>query len=161
MAKHRPGRLAETLKEEISALIRLEMKDPRLGFVSITRVDVSGDLAHAKVHVSVLGKEDERKATLEVLNGAAGFVRTEIGKRIRLRHVPEIVFSYDSSIEHGANIARLLKDVGVSGSSEGGSEINSESSSESSPESSTERSPESNQDNYPESSPDSKDDSHE
>lgn len=114
MAKHRPNRLAETLKEDISELIRLELKDPRLGFVTITKVEVAGDLAHAKVYVSVLGTEEERKKSLEVLNGAAGFVRSEIGKRIRLRHVPEIVFVYDSSIEHGAHIAKLLKDVGVS-----------------------------------------------
>ena len=115
MAKHRPNRLAETLKEEISELIRLGLKDPRLGFVSITRVDVAGDLSHARVYVSVLGTEGEGKISLDVLNGAAGFVRTEIGKKIRLRHVPEIVFVYDSSIEHGAHIAKLLKDVGVSG----------------------------------------------
>lgn len=114
MSKHRPNRLAETLKEEISQLIRVELKDPRLGFVTLTSVDVAGDLAHAKVYVSVLGTEDEGKTSLDVLNRAAGFVRCEIGKRIRLRHVPAIVFVYDPSIEHGAHIARLLKDVGVS-----------------------------------------------
>ena len=114
MAKHRPNRLAETLKEEISQLIRVELKDPRIGFVTLTSVDVAGDLAHAKVYVSVLGTEDEGKISLEVLNRAAGFIRSEIGKRIRLRHVPAIVFVYDPSIEHGAHIAKLLKDVGVS-----------------------------------------------
>ena len=114
MSKHRPNRLAETLKEEISQLIRVELKDPRLGFVTLTSVEVAGDLAHAKVYVSVLGTEDEGKLSLEVLNRAAGFVRCEIGKRIRLRHVPAIVFVYDPSIEHGAHIAKLLKDVGVS-----------------------------------------------
>ena len=114
MSKHRPNRLAETLKEEISQLIRVELKDPRLGFVTLTSVDVAGDLAHAKVYVSVLGTEDEGKISLEVLNRAAGFVRCEIGKRIRLRHVPAIVFVYDPSIEHGAHIAKLLRDVEVS-----------------------------------------------
>ena len=114
MSKHRPNRLAETLKEEISQLIRVELKDPRIGFVTLTSVDVAGDLAHAKVYVSVLGTEDEGKISLEVLNRAAGFIRSEIGKRIRLRHVPAIVFVYDPSIEHGAHIAKLLKDVGVS-----------------------------------------------
>ena len=115
MSKHRPNRLAETLKEEISQLIRVELKDPRIGFVTLTSVDVAGDLAHAKVYVSVLGTEDEGKISLEVLNRAAGFVRCEIGKRIRLRHVPAIVFVYDPSIEHGAHIAKLLRDVGVTG----------------------------------------------
>ncbi len=114
MAKHRPNRLAGTLKEEISQLIRVELKDPRLGFVTLTSVEVAGDLAHAKVYVSVLGTEDEGKTSLDVLNRAAGFVRCEIGKRIRLRHVPAIVFVYDPSIEHGAHIAKLLRDVGVS-----------------------------------------------
>lgn len=114
MSKHRPNRLAESLKVEISQLIREELKDPRIGFVTLTSVDVAGDLAHAKVYVSVLGTEDEGKTSLEVLNGAAGFLRCEIGKRIRLRHVPAIVFVYDPSIEHGAHIAKLLRDVGVS-----------------------------------------------
>ena len=113
MSKHRPNRLAETLKEEISQLIRVELKDPRLGFVTLTNVEVASDLAHAKVYVSVLGTEDEVKTSLDVLNRAAGFVRCEIGKRIRLRHVPTIVFVYDPSIEQGAHIAKLLRDVGV------------------------------------------------
>ncbi len=113
MAKHRPNRLAETLKEEISQLIRVELKDPRIGFVTLTSVDVADDLSHAKVYVSVLGTEDEGKASLEALNRAAGFVRCEIGKRVRLRHVPSIVFKYDPSIQHGAHISKLLKDVGV------------------------------------------------
>ena len=114
MSKHRPNRLSETLKEEISKLILVELKDPRIGFVTVTSVDVANDLAHAKVYVSVLGSEDEGKASLDTLNRAAGFLRTEIGKRIRLRHVPAIVFVYDPSIQHGAHIAKLLRDVGAS-----------------------------------------------
>ncbi|SPF55236.1 30s ribosome binding factor [Candidatus Desulfosporosinus infrequens] len=113
MSKHRPNRLSETLKEEISQLILVELKDPRIGFVTVTSVDVANDLAHAKVYVSVLGSEDEGKASLDTLNRAAGFIRTEIGKRIRLRHVPAIVFVYDPSIQHGAHIAKLLRDVGL------------------------------------------------
>lgn len=115
MSKHRANRLAETLKEEISQLIRVELKDPRIGFVTLTSVDVADDLSHAKVYISVLGTEEEGNASLDALNRAAGFVRSEIGKRIRLRHVPSIVFKYDPSIQHGAHIAKLLKDVGVSG----------------------------------------------
>ena len=114
MSKHRPNRLAETLKEEISQLIRVELKDPRIGFVTLTSVDVADDLSHAKVYVSVLGTEEEAKLSLEALNRAAGFVRSEIGKRVRLRHVPSIVFKNDPSILHGAHIAKLLHDVGVS-----------------------------------------------
>ena len=114
MAKHRANRLAETLKEEISQLILVELKDPRIGFVTVTSVDVANDLSHAKVYISVMGSDEERKASLEGLNRAAGFVRTEIGKRIRLRHVPTIVFVNDPSIQNGAHIAKLLRDVGAS-----------------------------------------------
>ncbi|EHQ91361.1 30S ribosome-binding factor RbfA [Desulfosporosinus youngiae] len=114
MSKHRPNRLAETLKEEISQLIRVELKDPRIGFVTLTSVDVADDLSHAKVYVSVLGTEEEGNASLNSLNRAAGFIRSEIGKRVRLRHTPSIVFKYDPSIQHGAHIAKLLKDVGAS-----------------------------------------------
>lgn len=114
MSKHRPNRLAETLKEEISQLIRVELKDPRIGFVTLTSVDVADDLSHAKVYVSVLGTEEEGKVTLDALNRASGFVRSEIGKRIRLRHAPSIVFKNDPSIQHGAHIAKLLQNVGIS-----------------------------------------------
>lgn len=111
MAKHRASRLGETLKEEISQLIREELKDPRIGFVTVTNVEVADDLGHAKVFVSVLGDSQQAKDTLEALNRAAGFVRSEIGKRIRLRHTPEVVFKYDSSIEYGAHIAELINEI--------------------------------------------------
>lgn len=111
MAKHRANRLGETLKEEISQMIREELKDPRIGFVTVTGVEVAEDLGHAKVFISVLGDSQQCKDSLEALKRAAGFVRSEIGKRIRLRHVPEIVFKYDSSIEQGAHIAELLRGV--------------------------------------------------
>lgn len=111
MTKHRANRLAETLKEEISQMIREEIKDPRLGFVTVTAVDVVEDLGHAKVYISVLGSAEEAKESLAILNRAAGYVRGELGKRIRVRHTPEIVFKYDPSIEQGAHIAKLLKDV--------------------------------------------------
>lgn len=111
MAKHRSNRLAETLKEEISMLIREDLKDPRIGFVTVTGVEVADDLAHAKVYVSVLGDEQAGKESLEALKRASGHVRSELGKRIRLRHVPDIVFKYDTSIEHGAHIAQLLRGV--------------------------------------------------
>ncbi|MDR3288059.1 MAG: 30S ribosome-binding factor RbfA [Peptococcaceae bacterium] len=109
MAKHRAYRLAETLKEEISQMIREELKDPRLGFVTVTGVDVADDLSYAKVYVSVLGEAEAAKGSLKILNGAAGYVRSEIAKRIRLRYAPEIVFKHDSSVEQGAHIAKLLR----------------------------------------------------
>ena len=111
MAKHRASRLGETLKEEISQMIRADLKDPRIGFVTVTSVEVADDLGHAKVFISVLGDEQTSKDSMEALKRASGYVRSEIGKRIRLRHVPEIVFKYDSSIQHGAHIAELLREV--------------------------------------------------
>lgn len=111
MAKHRASRLGEALKEEISQMIREELKDPRIGFVTVTSVEVAEDLGHAKVFVSVLGDSQQCKESLEALNRAAGFIRNEIGRRIRLRYTPEITFKYDSSIEHGAHIAELLREV--------------------------------------------------
>ncbi|MGE4273611.1 MAG: 30S ribosome-binding factor RbfA [Desulfitobacterium sp.] len=111
MAKHRSSRLAETLKHEISQLIREDLKDPRIGFVTVTSVDVADDLGSAKVYVSVLGDSQAAKDSMDALKSAAGFVRSEIGKRVRLRYAPEIVFKYDTSIEHGAHIAQLLRGV--------------------------------------------------
>lgn len=111
MAKHRQNRLAEALKEEISSMIREDLKDPGIGFVTITSVEVADDLGHAKVYVSVLGNEQAAKESLDALKRASGFIRSEVGKRIRLRHTPEIAFKYDASIEHGAHIAKLLKGV--------------------------------------------------
>lgn len=111
MGKHRVGRVGEALKEEISQIVREELKDPRIGFVTVTGVEVAMDLGHAKVHVSILGGEDEVKESMLALNRAAGFVRTELGKRMRLRHTPEIVFKLDQSIEHGLKISHLIHQV--------------------------------------------------
>lgn len=124
MTKHRANRLGETIKEEISQMIREDLKDPRIGFVTVTDVEVADDLGHAKVYVSVLGNEHQVKESLEGLKRAAGYVRTEIGKRIRLRHVPEIVFKYDHSIENGAHIAKLLRDAGIESDVEKGGQGN-------------------------------------
>ncbi len=106
----RGGRVGEAIKEEISDIIRNELKDPRVGFASITRVEVSRDLRHAKVFVSVFGDEAQKAETIRGLESAAGFIRSEIGKRIRLHHTPEIVFRLDESIEHAVRIAKILRD---------------------------------------------------
>jgi ribosome-binding factor A len=106
----RPERLAEGLREEIARLVAGELKDPRLGFVTITRVEMSGDLTHARVHVGVLGDEAERKKSLAALQGAAGFVRRELGRRMRLRLVPEIEFRYDKGLDAADRVARLLQE---------------------------------------------------
>lgn len=87
------------------------MKDPRIGFVSITRVEVSGDLAHAKVYVSVLGSDEERNNTMAALKRATGFLRHELAGRLVLRHVPELVFKLDLSLEKGAEVMELIKQI--------------------------------------------------
>lgn len=108
---HRPERLAEEIKKEISEMLRTELKDPRIGFVSVTGVDVSPDLRYARIHTSILGSSGEQKATMDVLQRAQGFIRSELMRRIRLRHAPEISFKLDQSISRGARIMELLERV--------------------------------------------------
>lgn len=108
---HRPGRLAEAIKQEVAQMLREELKDPRLGFATVTRVDVSPDLRYAKIFISVLGDEEEQASTIKALERAAGFVRSELGRRIRLRYTPEIAFKLDQSIAQGSRVLQLLNKV--------------------------------------------------
>ncbi|MBI2843835.1 MAG: 30S ribosome-binding factor RbfA [Armatimonadetes bacterium] len=107
----RQEKVEELLKVEISEIIQREMKDPRLGFVTITEVKVSPDLRHARVFVSVMGDEEQKKVSVSALNRAAGFVRGELGKRLSMRVTPELDFRIDTSIEHGAKIFELLEKI--------------------------------------------------
>lgn len=92
-------------------MLQEEIKDPRIGFASVTQVAVSPDLRYAKIFVSVLGDEDAKKDTQAGLENASGYIRRELGRRIALRYVPEISFKIDSSIEHGVHISKLLSEV--------------------------------------------------
>jgi ribosome-binding factor A len=103
--------LAETIKEELADIIQKELKDPRVGFATITKAEVSGDLRYAKVFVSVYGSPEEGLETLSVLEGAQGYVRGMLGRRLRLRYVPEIVFKLDTAIGHGVKVSRLLDEL--------------------------------------------------
>lgn len=109
MGKIRQQRVAGAIREELSELIQKELKDPRLGFASIVQVQVSKDLRHANVYVSVFGSDEEKKATLQALDSAKGFLKREIANRLRLRYAPELIFHADDSIEHGARIQELLQ----------------------------------------------------
>ena len=109
--KQRTGRVAEELKKELSNIIGRKLKDPRVGFVTVTDVDVTGDLSQATVYVTTLGDKDERRAMLEGLQKATGFMRSELGKVLKLRTTPELTFVYDETIEYGSNIERLLAEV--------------------------------------------------
>ena len=117
---NRVTRLQEAIKREASYIIQQKVKDPRLGFVSITDVELSNDLSYCKIFVSVLGDENQREQTMIGLNKATGFIRSEIGNSVKLRHVPEIVFQYDNSIEHGSRIEAILREITGAGGGEDG-----------------------------------------
>ena len=110
-AYNRIDRISEEVKRELSTIIH-EMKDPRLsGMVSVIGVRVTKDLKFAKAFISVLGSEEEKKGVIDALKSAAGFIRKEIGHRINLRATPEFTFVLDDSIEYGAHINEVLKNL--------------------------------------------------
>ncbi len=112
MAKQlRIEKLQELIKQEMSKMLLKELKDPRIGFVTVTDVEMTGDLREAKIYVSVMGGAEQVKSSLEGLNSALGFVRREIGQRIRLRFTPEISFALDTSLDYGDHIQKLLLQV--------------------------------------------------
>lgn len=107
----RTRQVGEFLREELTDIIRREVKDPRIGFMSVTRVDVTPDLRHAAVYISVLGTDDERADTLTALRSAAGFIRHHLKPRLRMRQIPELEFRDDRSMEHAEHIARTLREI--------------------------------------------------
>ncbi|KKI92611.1 ribosome-binding factor A [Bacillus sp. SA1-12] len=109
----RANRVGEQMKKELGDIIGRKIKDPRIGFVTVTDVNVSGDLQIAKVYISVLGDEEQRQNTLKGLAKAKGFIRSEIGQRIRLRKTPEIQFEFDESIDYGNRIETLIHELNV------------------------------------------------
>jgi ribosome-binding factor A len=107
----RHDRLADQIRSEVAAMIKGELKDPRIGFVTVTGVDLSPDLNRVRVLVSVLGDEEERERTLEGLTSAAGYVRREITHRLRLRRAPALVFALDRGAEVATRIENLLDKI--------------------------------------------------
>ena len=99
------------MRTELSEIIKRDLKDPRLGFVTITDVELSNDMSHAKVFVSIYGSEEEKRLSMQALESAKGFIRTNLGQRVRLRIVPELVFKEDNSIERGTRILELIIDA--------------------------------------------------
>lgn len=108
---YRKEKLGELIAAELSDLLRTRVKDPRVGFASITRVEVSGDLRYAKVFVSVMGDSGEQKETMKGLKNATGFLRHELASRLTLRFMPELVFKLDHSIEEGSRILEIINKV--------------------------------------------------
>ncbi|MCA1030116.1 30S ribosome-binding factor RbfA [Bacillus timonensis] len=107
----RSNRVGEQMKKELGDILGRKLKDPRIGFVTVTDVQVTGDLQQAKVYISVLGDEEQRQNTLKGLAKAKGFIRSEIGQRIRLRKTPEILFEFDESVDYGNRIETLLHQI--------------------------------------------------
>ncbi len=106
----RAQRVGDQIQRELAVLIPREVKDPRLGFVTLTGVDVSRDLGHAKVFITLMNSDDEAAvaANLELLNDAAGYLRMLLGKAIKLRSVPQLHFHYDESVSRGAYLSSLI-----------------------------------------------------
>ena len=104
-------RVAEQVQRELAQLIRLEVKDPRVGMVTLTDVEVASDYGHAKIFFTHLGKPDQVSAAAEGLNHAAGFLRRELGRRIKLRTIPQLHFCFDESVERGMRLSRLIDDA--------------------------------------------------
>ena len=111
MTRYRPTRVGELLQAEIAQLLLRQLKDPRLSLATISRVDVSSDLRHACIYISRIGSETEQRATLQGFEHAAGFIRGQLGKHLKLRYTPELTFKLDTTIAYGVRISRILHDL--------------------------------------------------
>ena len=110
MPSGRMRRVNEVIREVLGAAIATDLKDPRIGFVTVTSVETSPDLRSARVYVSVLGNEEERAASLEGLESSHGFLQSKIGQQLRMKRTPTLTFHYDESIEQGVRVSKLLDD---------------------------------------------------
>lgn len=107
----RQEKIQRLLKTEVSDILRREFKDPRLGFVTVTDAEVTSDLRHARIFVSVMGSPEDRETNMAVLRGSARFVRQELGKRIQMKVLPDIEFRLDVSIDQGVRMLELLERI--------------------------------------------------
>ncbi len=111
MEGKRSEKVADLIQKEVSQMLLRSIKDPRIGFVTITKVTVSEDCRFARVYFSVAGTLAERESSEEGLNSAKGYVRKELGRRLRLRYTPEIVFQFDPSIEYAIHMEEVIRDI--------------------------------------------------
>jgi ribosome-binding factor A len=107
----RPERVADQIRAEVTSIISRQLHDPGVGFVTVTRVQVSPDLQHARVFYTAMGDEAARKASARALERAAGFMRRQIGQRLRLRRAPELRFEFDAGVGHQDRVEQLLKEI--------------------------------------------------
>lgn len=119
MANHKIGRTTEDIKRELTDILR-HVKDPRVSdaFISIIRVEVTNDLSYCNVYISAMEGLERAKLALKGLKSASGFIRRELGNRLKLRHVPELIFHATDSIEYSANISRILNSLDIKGDEE-------------------------------------------
>jgi ribosome-binding factor A len=106
----RSQRVGDLIREEVAEIIMYRLKDPRIGFVTVTGVDMSPDMKNARVYVSIL-KEEDRELTLEILNSSKSFIRSLLSKRLSMKFIPTVEFRFDTSIEYGYKIDKLLKEI--------------------------------------------------
>ena len=111
MGQLRLEKIQEFIKQEVSKIILTDLKDPRIGFVTVTRVEVTGDLRQAKVLVSLLGNDEQKAETWQALKKSLGFIRAEVGRRLKIRHSPELMFQLDESLDHSVHIQKLLDKI--------------------------------------------------
>ena len=114
---HRPERVSEVVRQTVSTFLAGEARDPRIGFVTVTGVEVTPDLSHARVRVSVMGTDAERELSLEGLASAAGHLRSQLARTLATRIAPELVFTLDRGLDHAARIDRVLKELKEQGGS--------------------------------------------
>ena len=113
MQYKRSARVGDQIKKDVSNIILVELKDPKLGFITITDVELTDDLGYAQVFYTVLGDEKVKKESQEGLKRAKGFIQKELGKRIRIKRMPEITFKYDHSLERASRIDQLLNQIQI------------------------------------------------
>lgn len=115
MSELRVRKIQEFIKQEVGNMLLHDLKDPRLGFITVTGVKLTGDLREAVIYVSLFGKEEEKKASMDVLNQAKGFIRRELGQRLKVYYTPSIAFAEDTSLDYGMHIEGLLKKIHTDG----------------------------------------------
>lgn len=111
MSELRVRKMQEFIKQEVSSMLLREVKDPRLGFVTVTGVHLTGDLREATVYVSLFGSEKEKKESMTALEMATGFIRRELGKRLKIYYTPQISFEQDTALDYGMHIEGLIKQI--------------------------------------------------
>ncbi|OOP56872.1 MAG: ribosome-binding factor A [Candidatus Brocadia carolinensis] len=111
MTSRRSERLAESIKQEVSKIILYELKDPRISFITVTKVEITPDLKNAKVYISILGDDGTRTKTLRAIEHAKGFIQSKVGAQLQIRYTPILTFCLDESVQKSLHISKLIDDA--------------------------------------------------